>query len=140
MRRPPDQKSTRRLSLSRRLIAVVLTAVGTGMVVSAAVSVWQQSLQFIDGRREVLHATAQAFSAAVAAAAANRDAAGAYAAIRGIGNVPNIFYAEVRIAEGARLATLGSLCGVPLARTLGKFLSMANSVLVLTFLGAERAK
>ena len=108
MRRSPDQKSMRRLSLSRRLIAVVLTAVGTGMVVSAAVSVWQQSLQFIDGRREVLHATAQAFSAAVAAAAANRDSAGAYAAIRGIGNVPNILYAEVRTAEGAPLATLGS--------------------------------
>ena len=108
MRRSPDQKLMMRLSLSRRLIAVVLTAVGTGMVVSAAVSVWQQSLQFIDGRREVLHATAQAFSAAVAAAAANRDSAGAYAAIRGIGNVPNILYAEVRTAEGAPLATLGS--------------------------------
>jgi signal transduction histidine kinase/CheY-like chemotaxis protein len=108
MRCPPDQNATRRLSLSRRLIAVVLTAVGTGMIVSAAVSVWQQSLQFIDGRREVLQATAQAFSAAAASAAATRDSAGAYAAIRGIGNVPNILYAEVRTAEGAPLATLGS--------------------------------
>jgi signal transduction histidine kinase/CheY-like chemotaxis protein len=108
MRRSPDQNAISRLSLSRRLIAVVLTAVGTGMVVSAAVSVWQQSLQFIDGRREVLHATAQAFSAAAATAAANRDPAGAYAAIRGIGNVPNILYAEVRTAEGVPLATLGS--------------------------------
>ena len=108
MRRQSDQNTMRRLSLSRRLIAVVLTAVGTGMVVSAAVSVWQQSQQFVDGRREVLHATAQAFSAAVAAAAANRDSASAYAAIRGIGNVPNILYAEVRTAEGASLATLGS--------------------------------
>ena len=108
MRRSPEQNGMRRLSLSRRLIAVVLTAVGTGMVVSAAVSVWQQSLQFIDARREVLHATAQAFSAAVAAAAANRDTASAYAAIRGIGNVPNILYAEVRTAEGVPVATLGS--------------------------------
>jgi two-component system, NarL family, sensor histidine kinase BarA len=107
MRRSSDQNAMR-LPLSRRLIAVVLTAVGTGMVVSAAVSVWQQSVQFIDGRREVLHATAQAFSAAVAAGAANRDSASAYAAIRGIGNVPNILYAEVRTAEGVPLATLGS--------------------------------
>jgi signal transduction histidine kinase/CheY-like chemotaxis protein len=98
----------RRLSLSRRLVAVVLTAVGTGMVVSAAVSVWQQSMQFMDGRREVLQATAQAFSAAVASAAASRDPAGAYAAIRAIGNVPGILYAEVRSAEGVPLATLGS--------------------------------
>jgi len=108
MRSSPDHNGSKRLSLSRRLIAVVLTAVGTGMVVSAAVSVWQQSLQFMDGRREVLHATAQAFSAAVAAATANRDAVGAYAAIRGIGNVPNVLYAEVRTAEGAPLAILGS--------------------------------
>src|SRR5215471_16338031 len=108
MRSSSDQNGIRRLSLSRRLIAVVLTAVGTGMVVSAVVSVWQQSVQFIDGRREVLHATAQAFSAAVAVGAANRDSAGAYAAIRGIGNVPNILYVEVRSAEGAPLATLGS--------------------------------
>src|SRR5262245_9511957 len=101
-------RAKRRLSLSRRLVAVVLTAVGTGMVVSAAVSVWQQSLQFMDGRREVLQATAQAFSAAVANAAASRNAPGAYAAIRAIGNVPGILYAEVRTAEGVPLATLGS--------------------------------
>src|SRR5215470_4423267 len=101
-------RAKRRLSLSRRLVAVVLTAVGTGMVVSAAVSVWQQSMQFMDGRREVLQATAQAFSAAVAGAAASRDPAGAYAAIRAIGNVPGILYAEVRTAEGVPLATLGS--------------------------------
>ena len=101
-------RAKKRLSLSRRLVAVVLTAVGTGMVVSAAVSVWQQSLQFMDGRRDVLQATAQVFSAAVAGAAANRDPAGAYAAIRAIGNVPGILYAEVRTAEGVPLATLGS--------------------------------
>ena len=41
MHRSPEENGIRRLSLSRRLIAVVLTAVGTGMVVSAAVSVWQ---------------------------------------------------------------------------------------------------
>jgi signal transduction histidine kinase/CheY-like chemotaxis protein/HPt (histidine-containing phosphotransfer) domain-containing protein len=101
-------RAKRRLSLSRRLVAVVLTAVGTGMVVSATVSVWQQSMQFMDGRREVLQATAQAFSAAVASAASSRDPAGAYAAIRAIGNVPGILYAEVRTAEGVPLATLGS--------------------------------
>ena len=108
MPRSADHSATKRLSLSRRLVAVVLTAVGTGMVVSAAVSVWQQSLQFVEGRREVMQATAQAFSAAVATAAWNGDPAGAFAAIRAIGNVPGILYAEVRTAEGVTLATLGS--------------------------------
>jgi two-component system, NarL family, sensor histidine kinase BarA len=108
MGRSPAPPAIKRLPLSRRLVAVVLTAVGTGMIVSAAVSVWQESLQFVDGRREVLQATAQAFSAAAANAAASRDASGALAAIRAIGNVPGILYAEVRTAEGATLATLGS--------------------------------
>jgi signal transduction histidine kinase/CheY-like chemotaxis protein len=100
--------SARRLSLSRRLVAVVLAAVGTGMIVSAAVSVWQQSLQFAEGRREVLLATAHAFSAAAALPASNADASGALAAIRAIGNVPDILYAEVRGRDGRTLATLGS--------------------------------
>src|SRR5262249_52586462 len=103
-----ESRPRRRLSLSRRLIAVVLAAVGTGMIVSAAVSVWQQSLQFAEARRDVLFATAQAFSAAVAQAAWERDAAGALAAIRGIGNVPDVLYAEVRTADGMKVATLGS--------------------------------
>jgi len=108
MHRSQDQSESTRPSLTSRLAAVVLAAVGAGMIVSAAVSVWQQSLQFIDGRREVMQATAQAFSAAVATAAFSRDAAGAFAAIRAIGNVPGILYAEVRTADGVPLATLGS--------------------------------
>jgi len=68
MRRPPTEINER-LSLSRRLIAVVLTA-SHRMVVSAAVSAWQQSCNSSMAGAEVLHATAQAFSAAVAAAAA----------------------------------------------------------------------
>ena len=87
---------------------MVLAAVGTGMIVSAAVSVWQQSLQFAESRREVLLATAHVFSAAVALPASNNDAAGAFAAIRAIGNVPDLLYAEVRGADGRTLATLGS--------------------------------
>ena len=98
----------RRLSLSRRLVAVVLAAVGTGMIVSAAVSVWQQSVLFAEGRRDVLLATAHAFSAAAASAAANRDPSGAVSAIRAIGNLPDIRYANVQAADGTPLATLGS--------------------------------
>ena len=99
---------SRRLSLSRRLLAVVLAAVGTGMIVSAAVSIWQQSLQFAEGRRDVLLATAHAFSAAAASAAATNDPAGALAAIRAIRSIPDMLYAEVRNADGASLANLGS--------------------------------
>src|SRR5262245_45312814 len=95
---PHSSRSKRRLPLSRRLVAVVLAAVGTGMIVSAAVSLWQQSVQFGEGRRDVLIATAQVFSAAVSSAAWNRDASGALAAIRAIGNVPDTLYAEVRTA------------------------------------------
>jgi signal transduction histidine kinase/CheY-like chemotaxis protein/HPt (histidine-containing phosphotransfer) domain-containing protein len=108
MRSSPEQSGHKRLSLSRRLVAVVLAAVGTGMIVSAAVSVWQQSVLFAEGRRDVLLATAHAFSAAAASAAASRDPSGAVSAIRAIGNLPDIRYAEVKAADGTPLATLGS--------------------------------
>jgi signal transduction histidine kinase/CheY-like chemotaxis protein/HPt (histidine-containing phosphotransfer) domain-containing protein len=98
----------RRPSLRQRLIGVVLAAVGTGMIVSAGVSVWQQSVRYAEDRRELLLATGQIFASAAAAAAAQRDANGALTAIRAMGNVPNILYAQVRAADGSPLATLGS--------------------------------
>jgi signal transduction histidine kinase/CheY-like chemotaxis protein len=98
----------RRVSLSRRLVGLVLAAVGTGMVVSAVVFAWQQSVQYAESRREVLLATAHVFSAAVASSARDRDPSGAFAAIRAIGNLPDILYAEVQTTDGSVLATLGS--------------------------------
>jgi signal transduction histidine kinase/CheY-like chemotaxis protein/HPt (histidine-containing phosphotransfer) domain-containing protein len=98
----------RRASLSRRLVGLVVAAVGTGMIVSASVSVWQQSVQYAQGRRDLLLATAQVFSAAVAAPAFDRNAPGALASIRAIGKVPDILYAEVQTTDGFALATLGS--------------------------------
>src|SRR2546430_1721923 len=98
----------RRLSLSRRLIGVVLAAVGTAMIVSVMTSAWQQSFQYAQGRRELLLGTAHVFSAAVARSAWDRDQSGAFAAIRAIGAIPNILYAEVQTSEGRTLATLGS--------------------------------
>src|SRR5437016_660584 len=101
------RNSPRRSSLSRRLIAVVLAAVGTGMIVSVVTSAWQQSLQYAQGRRELLLGTAHVFSAAVAQSAWDRDESGAFGAIRAIGTIPNILYAEVQTREGTTLATLG---------------------------------
>jgi signal transduction histidine kinase/CheY-like chemotaxis protein/HPt (histidine-containing phosphotransfer) domain-containing protein len=102
------RQADRRLSLSRKVAVVVLAAVGTGMIASAAVSVWQQSVQFGEYRREVLRTTAQAFSAAVAGPASRGDPAGVLAAIRAIGEMPDILYAEVRGPSGRPVASLGS--------------------------------
>src|SRR5688572_20127767 len=83
-----------RPSLRQRLIGLVLAAVGTGMIVSAGVSVWQQSLRYAEDRREVLLATGQVFAAAAASSAFNRAPNGAFTAILGMGNLPNILYAQ----------------------------------------------
>ena len=101
-------RAGRRVSFTRRLVALVLAAVGTGMIVSAGMSAWQQSVQYAQGRRDLLLATAQVFSTAVSAPAFERNAPGAIAAIRAIGNVPDILYAEVQTSDGFLLATLGS--------------------------------
>ncbi len=96
------------MSLSRRLVGLVVAAVGTGMIVSAGMSAWQQSVQYAQGRRDLLLATAQVFSTAAAASAFDRNAPGALAGIRAIGNVPDILYAEVQTVEGFALAALGT--------------------------------
>jgi two-component system, NarL family, sensor histidine kinase BarA len=108
MRAEKGGRTGRRVSFTRRLVALVLAAVGTGMIVSAGMSAWQQSVQYAQGRRDLLLATAQVFSMAVSAAAFERNAPGAIAAIRAIGNVPDILYAEVQTTDGFALATLGS--------------------------------
>jgi two-component system sensor histidine kinase BarA len=108
MRAGNSGRAGRRVSFTHRLIVLVLAAVGTGMIVSAGMSAWQQSVQYAQGRRDLLMATAQVFATAAGASAFDRNAPGALAAIRAIGNVPDILYAEVQTTNGFALASLGT--------------------------------
>src|SRR5262245_23912545 len=100
-----------RPSLRRKLVLLVLAAVGAAVAVSTAIMVWQQAAQYGAMRRQALTATAQVFAAAAgpATAAQNRqDALRALRAGRANGAVPDIHYAEIATLDGSALASLGN--------------------------------
>src|SRR5215468_6952897 len=97
-----------RPSLRRKLILLVLAAVGAAVTVSTAIMVWQQAAQYGAMRRQALTATAQVFAAAAGPATAAQNRQDALRALRAIGRVPDIHYAEIATLDGSALASLGN--------------------------------
>src|SRR5215470_12055178 len=97
-----------RPSLHRKLIWLVLAAVGAAVAVSTAIMVWQQAAQYGAMRRQALTATAQVFAAAAGPATAAQNRQDALQALRAIGRVPDIRYAEIASLDGRTLASLGN--------------------------------
>src|SRR5262245_27200541 len=97
-----------RPSLRRKLVLLVLAAVGAAVAVSTAIMVWQQAAQYGAMRRQALTATAQVFAAAAGPATAAQNRQEALQALRAIGRVPDIHYAEIATRDGRALASLGN--------------------------------
>jgi signal transduction histidine kinase len=96
-----------RPSLHRKLVLLVVAAVGAAVMVSTAITVWQQASQYGAARRQSLVATAQVFAAAAGPAAAARNQRDAFVALRAIGRVPDIRYAAIISPDDQVLASLG---------------------------------
>ncbi len=96
-------------SLHRKLVVLVLTAVGAAVAVSTAMAAWQQAFNYGAMRKQSLMATAQVFAAAVGPATAEGRRDDVFLALRAIGRVPDISYAEVRGPDGRLLAALGNV-------------------------------
>ena len=99
----------RRRSLVRKLVILVATAVTAGMAVSSLLSTWQEVERYADARRQLMHATAQAFAAAAASSVAARKQQETLEAIRAIGRVPGFLFVQVRTPDGHVLAALGGV-------------------------------
>ena len=99
----------RRGSLQRKLVVLVAASIAIATLVSTAIALWQQSLSYVDSRRQALVTTAQVFAAASARATAAQDREAAYVALRGMGRVPDIHYAEIRSSSGRMLAGFGAV-------------------------------
>jgi two-component system sensor histidine kinase BarA len=97
----------RRRSLVRKLIWLVAAAVTAGMAGSATWSAWHEAERYLETRRELMHAAAQAFAAAAANAVAETKQQETLEAIRAIGRVPGVLFAQVRTPDGRVLAALG---------------------------------
>src|SRR3954469_24718842 len=103
--RPP---MAMRPSLHRKLVVLVIAAVGAAVAVATAMTVWQQVSQYGAMRPQTLTATAQVFAAAAGPATASQNSQEAFRALRAIARVPDIRYAEIQAADGTALASLGN--------------------------------
>src|SRR5262245_4550230 len=97
-----------RPSLHRKVIVLVIAAVGVAVAVSTGITVWSQADDYGAMRRQTLTATAHVFAAAVSPATAVHNAKEAFFALHAVGRVPDIQYAEVRTPGGQVLASLGN--------------------------------
>jgi hypothetical protein len=91
----------RRQSLVRKLVLLVTTAVTAAMAVSALLAMWQEVGRYADMRRQLMHATAQAFAAAAASSVADLKQQETLEAIRAIGRVPGFLFVQVRTPDVA---------------------------------------
>jgi EAL domain-containing protein (putative c-di-GMP-specific phosphodiesterase class I)/signal transduction histidine kinase/CheY-like chemotaxis protein/HPt (histidine-containing phosphotransfer) domain-containing protein len=95
-------------SLQRKLIVLVVAAVLAAVTVSTGITGWQQAANYGGLRKQSLVGTAQVFAAAAGAGAAAADGQRVMLALRAIGRIPDIRYAEAVDRNGSLLATLGS--------------------------------
>ena len=69
---------TARPSLQRKLVVLVIAAVGAAVAVSTTITLWQQAADYGALRRQALTATAHVFAAAVSSATAAQNAKEAF--------------------------------------------------------------
>ena len=95
-------------SITGKLTYLVSLAIGCAMVVVAVLAVWQEATRYLETRRDTLLATATAFAAATGDALASGDQRAASLALRGIGSLPTIQFADLRNGAGSSVANIGS--------------------------------
>jgi hypothetical protein len=95
-------------SINRKLGQLVLVAVGVALSIVATLGLWRETVSYTQAKREQMLATAQVFGAASARAVAAEDVRSVLLAIRAIGRVPGLAYAQVENRHGAVLADIGS--------------------------------
>jgi EAL domain-containing protein (putative c-di-GMP-specific phosphodiesterase class I)/signal transduction histidine kinase/DNA-binding response OmpR family regulator/HPt (histidine-containing phosphotransfer) domain-containing protein len=98
----------RRRSIVGKLIALVVIAVTSGMVVSVTLAVWQAAERYAESRQHVLYATAQVFASAAAPSVAERKQQETLNAIRAVGRIAGILSVQVTTPDGHVLAELGN--------------------------------
>src|SRR5262245_53957564 len=99
---------TNRRSLRQKLLLLVIASVGAAIFAATTIALWQQAANYALLRRQALVSTAQVFAASAAYATAAKNSGEAFLSLRAIGRMPDILYAEIRTADGRRLATSGA--------------------------------
>lgn len=96
------------LSIRARLIALVVFAIVLAQAIVLGVSLWQEANRYANAKRDWLFSTAQVIAAAAARPLGAGDVTGAYQALRAMGRIEGIVYAELAREDGEVMADLGA--------------------------------
>ena len=136
----------RETSFKRRLLALIVLAVGGGQALMTVFVLWGEAERYAVNKKDLLLAQAHVLAAAVSGATARGDVRAVYAGLRAAGRLPNIQFVSVSDLEGNRVAELGAaellasdLCGRPkkLHYRLGGFCGLGRSRCELRSFRAE---
>src|SRR4051812_6005756 len=96
-----------RKSISTKLTGLVLASVGVALLVGTALGLWQELQRYAFEKRAGLLAQAGVLATATSQAARTRDRQGALQALRAVGRMPGVLFADLVDVEGVQVASLG---------------------------------
>jgi signal transduction histidine kinase/DNA-binding NarL/FixJ family response regulator len=96
-----------RRSISTKLTSLVLISVGLALLVGTALGLWQELQRYAFEKREALLAEAGILASATSQAARTHDTQAALQALRAVGRIPGVLFADLADPEGRPIASLG---------------------------------
>src|SRR5436305_1990802 len=96
-----------RRSISTKLTSLVLISVGLALLVGTALGLWQELQRYALEKREALLAEAGILASATSQAARTHDTQAALQALRAVGRIPGVLFADLADPEGRPIAGLG---------------------------------
>src|SRR5437588_1330607 len=96
-----------RRSISTKLTSLVLISVGLALLVGTGLGLWQELQRYALEKREALLAEAGILASATSQAARTHDTQAALQALRAIGRMPGVLFADLADSEGRPIASLG---------------------------------
>ncbi|MEA2760297.1 MAG: two-component system, NarL family, sensor histidine kinase BarA [Methylobacteriaceae bacterium] len=94
-------------SISAKLMSLVLISVGVALLVGTALGLWQELQRYASEKREALLAQAGILASATSQAAHTHDTQAALQALRAVGRVPGVLFADLADPQGRPIASLG---------------------------------
>ncbi|MBV9395221.1 MAG: response regulator [Methylobacteriaceae bacterium] len=94
-------------SISAKLTSLVLISVSLALLVGTALGLWQELRRYALDKHEALLSQAGILASATSQAARMHDTPAALQALRAVGRMPGVLFAELTDSEGRPIATLG---------------------------------
>jgi hypothetical protein len=94
-------------SISTKLTSLVLISVSLALLVGTALGLWQELRRYAVDKHEALLSQAGILASATSQAARMHDTPAALQALRAVGRMPGVLFAELTDSEGRPIATLG---------------------------------